>query len=36
MIDNKAVLVEDDIDQSKLKGLQMPRRPLWKKNENKE
>ena len=30
MIDNKTVIVEDDIDQSKLKGLQMPRRPNWK------
>lgn len=30
MIDNKAVLIQDDIDQSKLKGLQMPRRPNWK------
>lgn len=30
MIDNKNVLIEDDIDQSKLKGLQMPRRPNWK------
>lgn len=30
MIDNKTVVLEDDIDQSKLKGLQMPRRPKWK------
>lgn len=36
MIDNKAVTVEDDIDQGRLKGLQMPRRPKWKELENKE
>lgn len=36
MIDNKAVTIEDDIDQSRLLGLQMPRRPKWKELENKE
>lgn len=35
LVDNKAVLIEDDIDQSRLKGLQMPRRPNWKEIENK-
>lgn len=30
MIDNKAVMIEDDIDQNRLKGLQLPRRPKWK------
>lgn len=30
MIDNKEILIEDDIDQSRLKGLQLPRRPNWK------
>lgn len=30
MLDNKLVTLEDDVDQSKLKGLQMPRRPNWK------
>ncbi len=30
MIDNKMVAIEDDVDQSRLKGLQMPRRPNWK------
>jgi hypothetical protein len=30
MVDNKMVSLEDEIDQSKLKGLQMPKRPNWK------
>jgi hypothetical protein len=30
MLDNKMVAIEDEIDQVKLKGLQMPRRPNWK------
>ena len=36
MIGNKAVTIEDDVDQSRLLGLQMPRRPKWKELENKE
>lgn len=30
MVDNKPTLIEDEIDQKKLQGLQMPRRPAWK------
>ena len=36
LIDDKAVIIEDDIDQSKLKGYQVPRRPDWKKYNNKQ
>jgi hypothetical protein len=36
MVDNKMITLEDDIDQSRLIGLQMPRRPKWKEIENKE
>jgi hypothetical protein len=30
MLDNKIIALEDEIDQAKLNGLQMPRRPNWK------
>lgn len=30
MINDKTVMIEDDIDQSRLKGMQVPRRPDWK------
>lgn len=36
MINDKAVMIEDQIDQHKLKGLQMPRRPNWKETSSKQ
>lgn len=36
LINDKAVVVEDDVDQSRLKGLQVPRRPNWRELHTKE
>lgn len=35
MINDKAVVLEDDIDQHRLKGLQVPRRPDWRQIQGK-
>ena len=35
MINDKAVIVEDDIDQIRLKGFQVPRRPNWRELKSK-